>query len=58
MGGIWKPSGRARYRIWYKDHNGQRQTDTGYRDKQALNGSPYQGAWRSDTFRTRRSGEK
>lgn len=35
MGGIWKPGGRPRYRIWYKDQHGKRQTAPGYRDKQA-----------------------
>jgi integrase len=35
MGGIWKPAGRKRYRIWYKDHNGVRQTAPGYTDKAA-----------------------
>ncbi len=35
MGGIWKPAGRKKYRIWYKDHNGRRQTAPGFRDKEA-----------------------
>ncbi len=35
MGGIWKPAGRKKYRIWYKGHNGRRQTAPGFRDKEA-----------------------
>lgn len=35
MGGIWKPADRKRYRIWYKDHLGERQTAAGFRDKAA-----------------------
>lgn len=35
MGGIWKPAGRSRYRIWYKDHNGARRTAPGFKDKKA-----------------------
>lgn len=35
MGGIWKPAGRKKYRLWFKDHAGQRRTAPGYKDKQA-----------------------